>query len=72
MLSFEYLAGHPAAMEQCLHHLDRLGPYRFNVTRGERRRLEFDRWVDEADLLAWMDHNADDAGSGDVYARRVE
>jgi len=72
MLSFEYLAGHPAAMEQCLHHLDRLGPYRFNVTRGERRRLEFDRWVDEADLLAWMDHNAVDAGSGDVYARRVE
>jgi FkbM family methyltransferase len=72
MLSFEYLAGHRAAVQQCLQHLQRLGRYRFNVTRGERRRLEFQRWVGDTELLAWLADNADDAGSGDIYARQVD
>jgi heme-degrading monooxygenase HmoA len=46
-----------------------LGPYRFNVTLGERRRFLFAKWRSLAALEAWLAARHPDETSGDVHAR---
>lgn len=71
-LSFEYV---PAAMDVVLAVLDRLtalGAYRFNVSEGESLRYLWPDWRDADDLRRWLETQAPDAPSGDVYARLID
>ena len=68
-LSFEYLAGAEPITQRCLDQLESLGRYEYNVTVGERRRLELNRWCDASEIRQWLAEHTHRAGSGDVYAR---
>jgi FkbM family methyltransferase len=68
-LSFEYL---PAAVDVAARAaalLAKLGPYRCNVTVGERRRFLWPEWRRLADLEPWLAARHPNEPSGDVYAR---
>ena len=67
-LSFEYVSGSEARAGACIERLRTLGDYRFNVTIGERRRLVSPDWHPADWMLDWLARNAEDAGSGDIYA----
>jgi FkbM family methyltransferase len=69
LLSFEYV---PAAIDvacEATGLLAALGPYRFNVTIGERRTFRWPQWQDPAATLAWLRGRRPDERSGDIYAR---
>jgi FkbM family methyltransferase len=68
-VAFEYL---PAALDvaaAAVAHLEALGPYRFNLIRGEGDRFELADWKDGKGLLAALGEIARDNRSGDIYAR---
>jgi len=68
-LSFEYIAVTRDMAVACLERLERLGPYRYNVSPGESKRLLFDGWIGHAALVDWLWRLRPGDGSGDVYAR---
>ena len=68
-LSLEYV---PAAIEvaqAALSRLLELGPYRFNVTRGERLRWLWPEWRGGGEIERWLAGRRAGEPSGDVYAR---
>ena len=68
-LSFEFV---PAALNSALlsvDEIDKLGPYRFNVSVGESLTLAFPHWVDRLTLRAWLLQRTLEQNSGDIYAR---
>ena len=68
-LSFEYV---PAAIEvarRAAELLAQLGPYRFNPTIGERRRLLWRMWQPLGALDNWLTARQADEPSGEIYAR---
>ena len=68
-LSLEYV---PAAIEVALAAIGRLlelGPYRFNVTRGERLRRLWPEWRGGREIERWLAGRRAGEPSGDVYAR---
>ena len=68
-LSFEVI---PVARDQafaCLERLATLGPYRFNVSLGERKHLIFPEWQTREALARWLESRGPEDPSGDVYAR---
>jgi FkbM family methyltransferase len=71
-LSFEYLAGDQDAARACVQRLCELGDYEFNASPGETHRLLAQRWVSAHALRQWLAALRSDAGSGDLYARRIE
>jgi len=71
-LSIEYL---PATIDVALAAVDRLrelGPYRFNVSRGESLAYLWPDWRDADDLRAWLEARTPDEPSGDIYARLID
>jgi FkbM family methyltransferase len=69
LLAFEYV---PAAIEiacEAIGLLAALGPYRFNITVGERRSFLWPGWQDAAATLDWLRERRSDERSGDVYGR---
>jgi FkbM family methyltransferase len=68
-LSFEYLYGGEVQYRRCIERLEQLGMQTFNLTIGEQRQFVFEDWQKAHAILAWLEINAEDAGSGDVYAR---
>lgn len=68
-LSFEYLPAAKATAQASIERLSALGPYSFNVSRGETMRLIFPVWIGAEDLSAWLRELDPNAPSGDVYAR---
>ncbi|MGH6897496.1 MAG: FkbM family methyltransferase [Geminicoccaceae bacterium] len=69
VVTFEYL---PAAVDVAAGAaalLAALGPYRFNLTLGERRRFLWLDWRSLAGLEAWLAARHPDQASGDVHAR---
>ncbi len=70
-LSVEYLPAAIGVALDSLARLDRLARYRFNVSVGERMRLEWPGWVDGATVADWLRARGIDEGSGDIYAERV-
>jgi FkbM family methyltransferase len=71
-LSFEYLASDREATDDCLRQLESLGAYEFNASPGESYRWLAERWVSGHALRQWLAALRPDAGSGDIYARRIE
>ena len=69
VLSFEVIPAVPEQALACLERLAALGTYRFNVSLGERKRLNFPEWRDRAALEAWLSSRRPEDPSGDVYAR---
>jgi FkbM family methyltransferase len=68
IVSFEYL---PAAVDvaaDAAARLAALGPYRFNVTVGERRLLLWRRWRSLRALEVWLAARHPDEPSGDIHA----
>jgi FkbM family methyltransferase len=68
-LSFEYLPAAPGESIACLDRLAELDDYAFNISIGETMRLIFDDWRDGKTMTAWIEALANDAASGDIYAR---
>jgi FkbM family methyltransferase len=69
LLTFEYV---PAAIDiacEAVALLTALGPYRFNLTIGERRDFRWPEWQDAATVERWLRERRPDARSGDVHAR---
>jgi len=67
-LSFEFTTIAREVAERCLERLAALGPYRFDVALGESQRLEFNRWINLAEMSAYLKELPHAANSGDVYA----
>ena len=67
-LSFEFTTIARNVAQRCLERLQELGSYRFNVALGEAQRLEFERWVNPAEMSAYLRSLPHEANSGDVYA----
>ena len=70
-LSFEYLAAARDDATACVARVAALGTYVFNRSPGESHRLALDEWIDADRLRAWLQELPGDAGSGDIYARRL-
>ena len=68
-LSFEYRPAAPGESIACLDRLAELDDYAFNISIGETMRLIFDDWRDGKTMTAWIEALANDAASGDIYAR---
>lgn len=67
-LSFEYI---PASIDialACIHRLEELGHYEYNLAPGETHRLQFDGWLTPEAMARTL--AAARENSGDVYARR--
>ena len=71
-LSFEFVPGTVSVAKACVDRLMRLGHYHFNVSYGERRRLEFTRWVSNQAILRWLESADQQVQSGDIYAKRID
>ena len=66
-LSFEFTTIQREVAQRCVTRLTALGDYRFNISRGERHLLDFERWLTAHEMdrhLASLPH---EANSGDVY-----
>lgn len=68
-LSFEYLPSAHDAMLACLDLVEKLGRYRYNYSPVETMRLASDRWLDAAELVAYLEKVREAGHSGDIYAR---
>lgn len=68
-LSFAAWPG-PACVAACLERLERLGPYRYLVSTGERLRWLQAEPLDAEELLRWLDARPGTLATGaEVYAR---
>jgi FkbM family methyltransferase len=67
-LSFEFTTIAREVAERCLRRLAALGPYRVDIALGESQRLEFNRWINLAEMSAYLEELPHAANSGDVYA----
>jgi FkbM family methyltransferase len=70
-LSFEFISETADRTLACLHRLEALGTYRYNVALGEAKHLLFDGWRGRDDLIRWLEGRGAEEGSGDMYARHV-
>ncbi|MGE0799053.1 MAG: FkbM family methyltransferase [Lautropia sp.] len=70
-LSFEYLPALRDLAADCIGRLAALGDYRYRPAVGESSRLLGSDWLPPAAAQDWLDRLPADAGSGDLYARRV-
>lgn len=68
-LSVEFVAGTLEVAVACVRRLMELGPYEFNVIRGEQRKFVSPEWMTAQGMISWLTIGAGGASSGDVYAR---
>ncbi|MEM8794830.1 MAG: FkbM family methyltransferase [Pseudomonadota bacterium] len=71
-LSFEFTTIQKNVAETCLQLLDKLGPYRFNISLGEDHEFTFVEPLDADAMTSHILALPHEANSGDVYARRTE
>ena len=67
-LSFEYLLDDLVLAERCVQRLEENGPYRFNWTLGESRRLLSQQWLTGEQLISILMTSSSRQRFGDVYA----
>lgn len=68
VVAFEYLPADLAVAEACVSRLAALGPYRFNLVRGEAHGFALPSWTNGGGLLRALAEIARDNRSGDIYA----
>ena len=71
-LSMEFVAGSLDVAIACVHRLEHLDSYRYNVISGERRRFVLSEWAGADEITSWLREGADGVSSGDLYARRTD
>ena len=69
LLSFEYIPAVISAAAACIAHLESLGIYQYNWSRGESQRLREDYWLTPAEMTARLESLDPHEDSGDIYAR---
>jgi len=69
-LSVEFVAGTLDVPLRCVHRLEDLGRYAYNVVSGEARHYLLEEWADADEISAWLAAGAGSVASGDLYARR--
>jgi FkbM family methyltransferase len=69
VIAFEYLPAMRDAGLAALARIEALGPYRFNLVRGEAQGLEWDDWQDAGVARDFLHGLVAGDGSGDLYAR---
>lgn len=70
LISVEVIPGLQQRAEAAFDQLERLGPYLFNVARGEEGTFLFDDWVDRTALEDWLTTLEPGEKPCDVYAKR--
>jgi FkbM family methyltransferase len=68
-LSVEFVQGALGVAVACIHRLQELADYEFNVIPGESRNFALGEWTDGASFTQWVQDGADGMASGDLYAR---
>ncbi len=68
-LSFECLPEAKGAALKCIDHLEQLGAYEYNYSRGESHRLNAPKWLGAAGARRFIAGLEARMGSGDIYAR---
>lgn len=69
LLSFEYIPAVSSAAAACIAHLESLGIYQYNWSRGELQRLREDNWLTPAEMTSRIETLDPYEDSGDIYAR---
>ncbi len=69
LVSFEYVPAASGVACAAAGLLAALGPYRFNLTVGERRAFRWEVWQERAVIESWLGARRPEERSGDVYAR---
>ena len=69
-LSFEYIPASVSIALACIHRLEELGEYEYNLAPGETHQLQYVRWRTPEEMVQEL--KAARKGSGDVYARRLQ
>ncbi|BCJ50631.1 hypothetical protein Asp14428_21060 [Actinoplanes sp. NBRC 14428] len=69
-LSFEFTTIGRAVAQRCLDRAAALGFTRYNVSMGERMRLDLDEWVPVEAMAAHLRELPHEANAGDVYCLR--
>lgn len=72
LISVEYLPAMPALAHGLVDRLAQQGNDRFNLVVGETGAFLWPDWRDGASVKAWLDTQALDAQSGDLFAMRRE
>jgi len=70
VISFEIIPGLVDRAAAALDRIEELGPYHFNVVRGEEDTFLFDTWLPRAALAAWIADLPAGSKPCDVYATR--
>lgn len=70
-LSFEYIAATPDLAIACIERLAALGSYEFNWSVSEQHRWQSPTWLGADATKQWLRQLNAEAGSGDIYARKV-
>jgi FkbM family methyltransferase len=68
-LSVEFVSGALEVAVACVHRMQELGRYEFNVVPGEERAFQWESWRTADEAIAWLSAGAGGQSSGDVYAR---
>jgi FkbM family methyltransferase len=69
-VAFEFQAATPEAARRCFERLERLGPYRYNLSIRDRFELASE-WLDAEATLTRVEAVAAEYGYGNVFARAV-
>jgi hypothetical protein len=69
LLSFEFTTIQRDVAYACLNRLEQIGRYVFNISLGEDHALLCGEWIKGSQMRALIADLAEDANSGDVYAR---
>lgn len=69
VIAFEYLPAMRDAGLAALARIEALGPYRFNLVRGEAQGMEWAEWQDAGCVRDFLHALSAASGSGDIYAR---
>ena len=69
LVALEYLPQMAQVARAAVRRLGGLGPYRFNVVRGEGMAFHWPQWQGAEETDAWLRDLVPADGSGDLYAR---
>ena len=69
LVALEYLPQMAQVARAAVRRLEGLGPYRFNVVRGEAQAFLWPDWRDAGGIDDWLRTQGPADGSGDLYAR---
>jgi FkbM family methyltransferase len=71
-ISFEFVPEYLESTRECIEHLDKIGPARFNYSEGESMELTLQRWLSKDEFYPVIDRLPKDGKwFGDIYVEFV-